>query len=145
MIQASYFVPHKFGAKSGAETRILRTSTGYYTLENMSDGKENADTRHSCEDEQQLEKEIDKEIHKLKYFLDETDELIKLRDYTEMDIANRRAGENCRQVIGSYFASRGIKNRSWCISLISETMEEGRKGQVFHISCGQRKARKVLK
>ena len=52
----------------------------------MSDGEENADTRHSCEDEQQLEKEI----HKLKYFLDETDELIKLRDYTEMDIANRR-------------------------------------------------------
>ena len=62
-------------------------------LENMSDGdrEEHADTRHSCEDEQQLEKKIDKEIHKLKYFLDETDELIKLRDYTEMDIANRRA------------------------------------------------------
>ena len=60
-------------------------------MENMSDGEENADTRHSCEDEQQLEKEIDKEIHKLKYFLDETDELIRLRDYTEMDIANRRA------------------------------------------------------
>ena len=57
----------------------------------MSDGEENADTRHSCDDEQQLEKEIDMEILKLKYFLDETDELIKLRDYTEMDIANRRA------------------------------------------------------
>ena len=84
-------MPHKFGAKSGTETRILRTSTGYYTLENMSDGKENTDTRRSCEDEQQLEKEIDKEIHKLKYFLDKMDELIKLRDYTEMDIANRRA------------------------------------------------------
>ena len=60
-------------------------------LENMSDGEENANTRHSCEDEQQLEKEIDKEIHKFKYFLDETEELIKQRDYTEMDIANRRA------------------------------------------------------
>ena len=57
----------------------------------MSDGEEDADTRHSCDDEQQLEKEIDMEILKLKYFLDETDELIKLRDYTEMDIANRRA------------------------------------------------------
>ena len=45
---------HKFGTKSGAETRILRTSTSYYTrvkgLEKMSDGEENADTRHSCED-----------------------------------------------------------------------------------------------
>ena len=57
----------------------------------MSDGDESADTRHICEDEQKLEKEIDKEIQKLKSFLDETDELIKLRDYTEMDITNRRA------------------------------------------------------
>ena len=55
-------MPHKFGAKS------------YYTLENMSDVEENTDTRHSCEDEQQLQKEVDKEIHKLKYFLDQTDE-----------------------------------------------------------------------
>ena len=60
-------------------------------LENMSNDEENPDTRHSCDDKQQLEKEIDKEIHKLKYFLDETDKLIKLRDFTEMDIANRRA------------------------------------------------------
>ena len=86
-------MPHKFGTKGGAATRILRTSTGYYTT---SEGigkyerrEENADTRHSCEDEQQLEKEIDKKIHKLKYFLNETEELIKLRDYTEIDIANR--------------------------------------------------------
>ena len=55
----------------------------------MNDGKENADTRHNCEDKQQQKKEIDKETHKLKYFLDETDELIKLRDYTEIDIAKR--------------------------------------------------------
>ena len=33
-------------------------------------------------------KKLEKEIHKLKYFLNE---LIKLRDYKEMDIANRRA------------------------------------------------------
>ena len=45
-------------------------------LENMSDGEENADTRHSYEDKQQLQKEIHKQIHKLKYFLDETDVLI---------------------------------------------------------------------
>ena len=60
-------------------------------LENMSDGEEDADTPHSCDDGQQLEKGIDKEILKLKSFLDETDELIMLRDYTEMDIANRQA------------------------------------------------------
>ena len=56
----------------------------------MSDSKEKADTWHNCDNEQQLEKEIDKEKQKLKYFLDKTDKPIKLRDYTEMDIANRR-------------------------------------------------------
>ena len=59
-------------------------------LENKSNGEEKADTRHNCDNEPQLEKEIDKEKQKLKYFLDETDKLIKLRDYTETDIANRR-------------------------------------------------------
>ena len=49
---------------------------------NMSDGE-----THNCEDEQRLEKEIDrKEIRKLKYFLDE---LMQLRDYAEMEIGNR--------------------------------------------------------
>ena len=60
-----------------------------------------------------------------------------------MDIANRRV----EKIVGklSYFASGGIKNRSWCIFPIGETIEEGREGQVFHISCGQRKACEVLK
>ena len=56
---------------------------------NMSESEETA--THNCEDEQRLEKEIDKEIQKLKYFLEETDDLIQLKDYTEMEIANRRA------------------------------------------------------
>ena len=56
---------------------------------NMSESEENA--THNCEDEQRLEKEIDKEIQKFKYFLDETDDLIQLKDYKEMEIANRRA------------------------------------------------------
>ena len=56
---------------------------------NMSESEETA--TDNCEDEQRLEKEIDKEIQKLKYFLDETDDLIQLKDYTEMEIANRRA------------------------------------------------------
>ena len=55
----------------------------------MSESEETA--THNCEDEQRLEKEIDKEMQKLKYFLDETYDLIQLKDYTEMEIANRRA------------------------------------------------------
>ena len=69
---------------------LLATIQRVKELENMSDGEEKADTWHNCDDKQHLEKEIDKEKQKLKYFLDETDKLIKLRDYTETDIANRR-------------------------------------------------------
>ena len=54
---------------------------------NMSDGEEGS----SSEDEQCLVKEIDKEINKLKYFLEETEELIEIKDYTEMEIVNKRA------------------------------------------------------
>ena len=55
----------------------------------MSESEETA--THNCEDEQRLEKEIDKEIQKLRYILNETDDLIQLKDYTEMEIAKRRA------------------------------------------------------
>ena len=90
-------VSHEFGTfvvpRPGS---LLRTSTGYHTTsegiwnkENMSDGEENE--AHNCEDEQFLDKAIDKETHKLEYFSDKTDELIQLKDYTEMEIANRRA------------------------------------------------------
>ena len=50
-----------------------------------------SDTEDINEDEQRLEKDIDKEINKLKYFLEETDELIHIGDYTEMEIAGKRA------------------------------------------------------
>ena len=58
---------------------------------NMRIGEKKEYTRHKCGDEQLLEKEIHKKIHKLDNFLDEKSELIKLRDYTEMDIAKRQA------------------------------------------------------
>ena len=43
------------------------------------------------EDEQRLESGIEKEINKLKYFLEEADDLIQLKDHTEMEIVTRRA------------------------------------------------------
>ena len=84
-------VRYKVVSRPGYCGLLLVIAQRVKEFENMSDGEESADTRHICEDEQKLEKEIDKEIHKLKSFLVETDELIKLRDYTEMNIANRRA------------------------------------------------------
>ena len=51
----------------------------------MSDGEE------ASEDEQRLTREIEKEINKLKYFLEETEELIEIKDFTEIEVANKRA------------------------------------------------------
>ena len=42
-------------------------------------------------DEQHLEDEKQKEINKLKYFLEGTDDLIQIKDYTEMEIVTKRA------------------------------------------------------
>jgi len=43
-----------------------------------------AEAENTNEDQQRLEKDIDKEINKLKYFLEETDELTRIGDYIEM-------------------------------------------------------------
>ena len=50
-----------------------------------------SDSEEANEDEQHLVRSIDKEINKLKYFLEETEELIQVEDFTEMEIANKRA------------------------------------------------------
>jgi len=63
---------------------------GIETKVNMSDHEGTA-AQGPHEDEQRLESEIEKEINKLKYFLEEVDDLIQLKDYTEMEIVTRRA------------------------------------------------------
>ena len=50
-----------------------------------------SDNEEASDDEQRLAKEIDKEINKLRYFLEETEEIIEIKDYTEMEIVNKRA------------------------------------------------------
>lgn len=56
----------------------------------MSDHEGTAAQGHG-EDKQRLESEIEKEINKLKYFLEEADDLIQLKDNTEVKIVTRRA------------------------------------------------------
>ena len=43
------------------------------------------------DEEQRLIKKIDKEIDKVKYFMEEIEELIEIQDYLEMEIVNKRA------------------------------------------------------
>ena len=50
-----------------------------------------SDSEEPSDEEQRLIKEIDKEIDKVKYFIEEIEELIKIQDYLEMEIVNKRA------------------------------------------------------
>ena len=50
-----------------------------------------SDSEEPSDEEQRLIKEIDKEIEKVKYFMEEIDELIEIPDYSEMEIVNKRA------------------------------------------------------
>ena len=50
-----------------------------------------SDCEEPSDEEQRLIKEIDKEIDKVKYFMEEIDELIEIQDYSEMEIVNKRA------------------------------------------------------
>jgi hypothetical protein len=56
-------------------------------------GDDSGEETRVNEDEKKFEDEINKEISKLKYFLEEADELIENRDYAEMDILDKRAGK----------------------------------------------------
>ena len=70
------------------------------------------------EDEQHLEGEIQKEINKLKYFLEETDDLIQIKDYKDGK-KNGKCHQKSRQIIRSFFPRRRVKNRQRRISSIS--------------------------
>ena len=50
-----------------------------------------SDSEEPSDEEQRLIKEIDKEIDKVKYFMEEIEELIEIQDYSEMEIVNKRA------------------------------------------------------
>ena len=143
------FVPHKFGTKMVRDQDyyrlLLATIQRVKELENMSDGEEKVDTWHNCDDKQHLEKEIDKEKQKLKYFLDETDKLIKLRDYTEMDIANRRVEKILGKLSDLISQAEEMKIDHDVSAQSVRQWKKDMKAKYTIFSCGKRKACKVLK
>ena len=56
-------------------------------------GDESDEGARINEGEKRLEDEINKEISKLKYFLEEADELIERKDYDEMEILDKQTGK----------------------------------------------------
>lgn len=72
----------------------------------------NTEDTNTSEEEQHLEKDIVKETNKPKYFLEETNELIKVQDYTEIELMAKRQAEMI--IIGSC-----CTNRSWKLIAVS--------------------------
>ena len=64
----------------------------------------NTEDTNTSEEEQHLEKDIVKETNKPKYFLEETNELIKVQDYTEIELMAKRQAEMI--IIGSCCTNR---------------------------------------
>ena len=67
---------------------VITTSEETEAIGVMSDNEGTA-AKSPREDKQRLEGEIQKEVNKLKYFLEETDDLIQIKDYTDMEIVKR--------------------------------------------------------
>ena len=93
------------------------------------------------EGEQRLEGEIQKEINKLKYFLEETDDLIQIKDYTEMEIVTmervtRKIADRLSDLISH---DRRVKNRQRRVFSISQAMEKGCQVKLRGFNCRQRK------
>ena len=72
------------------EAMVITTSEETEAIGIMSDN-EGTTAQGPRGDEQHLEVEKQKEINKLKYFLEETDNFIQIKDYTEMEIVTKRA------------------------------------------------------
>ena len=64
----------------------------------------NTEDTNVSKEEQHLEKDIVKETNKPKHFLEETDELIKVQDYTEIELTGKRQAEMI--IIGSCCTNR---------------------------------------
>lgn len=64
----------------------------------------NTEDTNTSEEEQHLEKDIVKETNKPKYFLEETNELTKVQDYTEIELTAKRQAEMI--IIGSCCTNR---------------------------------------
>ena len=48
-----------------------------------------SDSEEPSDKERRLIKEINEEIDKVKYFMEEIEELIEIQDYSEMEIVNK--------------------------------------------------------
>ena len=76
----------------------------------MSEAEESA---ASHDEEKLLEGEIEKEVKKLKYFLEKKGRFDSTQGLCRNGNRQQTSGQNYRQTGGSNFASRRIENRQW--------------------------------
>ena len=81
------------------------------------------DSEEPSDEEQRLIKEIEKKIDKVKYFMEEMEELIEIQHYSEMEKWTNDC-DNHYKAVRSYFTDRRIKNWARIVASDGETVEK---------------------
>ena len=68
-----------------------------------------ADEIQPNEEESELETKINKEIEKLKYYLEQTDELIEERDYNDIETVSKRSESILDEIYNLVFCMQEVK------------------------------------
>ena len=84
--------------------------------DNMSEEEMSERQQELHDGETRFDNEIDKEISKLKYFLEETDQLIQTKDYAEIENVNERAGKIVNKLSDLISPA---EDRQWDIGVLS--------------------------
>ena len=127
-MRSGVIVPTKFRTFSGALTRIKREIVQHthetLSIKSMIDGEFGTNVSDSSQVDKQekiLESKITKAVDKLKYYLEETDELIENNEISELRIASKRTDEIRDEL-------NDLISRVQELKLDSETQRKGRSG-----------------
>ena len=88
---------------------------------------------------ERLERDIDKEVTKLKHYMEPADELIENNDYLEMKIAVKQATQIISKITDLNFTTGNLEAGLW-----SWTVEEGQEERVFSLCTGRDKISELL-
>ena len=86
---------------------------------------------------ERLERDIDKEVTKLKHYMEPADELIENNDYLEMKIAVKQATQIISKITDLNFTTGNLEAGLWSFGARRSTVEEGQEERVFSLCTGK--------
>ena len=92
---------------------------------------------------ERLERDIDKEVTKLKYYMEPADELIENNDYLEMEIAVKQGTQIISKITDLISQLEGLK-LDFGASARRSTVEEGQEERVCSLCAGKRQNFRII-